>query len=191
MSVSRSFGQNEDEMLAFVDVVMGVLDVELAPATGEPVQVAHTCLKTDHGSTYEALIFTTLAAHYISPDVAMGLHDVETLAPATGEPVQVTHTRLKTGYGSTYGALIFTTLAAHYISPGVVIGVLDVETLAPATGEPVQVTHTILKIGHSIILPIPILYGVWHTKAGSGEVVNCATVVQQYCNHVGNADGGW
>jgi len=39
------------------------------------------------------------------------------------------------------------------------------------------------------IVPLPILYGVWHTKGGSGGVVCCAIYVQYYCNRVGNAGG--
>jgi len=43
---------------------------------------------------------------------------------------------------------------------------------------------------HDIAI-LPILYGVWHTKEGSGGVVCCAivTVVRSYCNRVGLAGG--
>ena len=46
-------------------------------------------------------------------------------------------------------------------------------------------------LGLHTILPLQILYGVWHTNGGSGEgVVYCATVLQKYCNGVGFAVGG-
>jgi len=39
------------------------------------------------------------------------------------------------------------------------------------------------------ILPLPILYGVWHTKGGRGGVVYCTIDVRRYCNIAGDAGG--
>jgi len=48
-----------------------------------------------------------------------------------------------------------------------------------------------LRVGLYTMLPLPILYGVWHTQGRLGEVVVCcALVVQSYCNDVDNTGGG-
>ena len=47
-----------------------------------------------------------------------------------------------------------------------------------------------VKVGLHTILPLLILYGVWHTKGGSGGgIVYGAIDAQWYCNSAGNAGG--
>jgi len=77
----------------------------------------------------------------------------------------------------TYIYIQYTYIHAYiYIQFGI-----SYETLGPLVAALTR-RFVPMSIGLHTILPLPILYGVWHTKEGRGGVVYCKIVVQKYCN---------